>query len=113
MSGDEEDAESSVWDQKAADAAIGKIALVGVTYLAADGVTVTRTVQIFGEIVEADERSGVVIKRQGDGDRVTLPPDMSLFTPGTPGEYRLRTTGETVVDPDFVSQWTVTEPVKH
>src|SRR4051812_481767 len=103
------------WDKKVAESALGKVVLVGVTHLAADGVTVTGRVQYHGVIVEADEKRGVSIDRRGEGagERVWLPPDLSLFTPAPPGEYRLRATGEIVVNPDFISQWTVRDPIKH
>jgi hypothetical protein len=110
-----EKAREPSWDRNVADAAFGKVVLAGVTYLAAHGLTVKRQIQWFGIVVGVDEKAGVTIERQGKfaGERATLPPDLSIFTPAAPGEYRLRSTDEVVVDPDFLSQWTVTEPVKH
>lgn len=94
------------WDQKVAEEALGKVILIGVTRLSPDGVTVLRQEQLFGVVAVVDEQSGVTIERQGvhAGERLILPPDLSLFKAASPGEYRLRSTGEVVIDPDFISQ---------
>jgi hypothetical protein len=87
--------------------AIGKRVLVGLTYLDAEG-EVEEQEQFHGVIVEgggADE--GVTLKRADTGEVVALPPGLE---PAKPGEYTLRGTGETVVDPDFVATWTVSPP---
>jgi len=52
----------------------------------------------------------VAIDRGAD-EAFTLPPDLGAFDRAQPGEYRLGTNGETVVDPDYVSTWTVRAPV--
>ena len=97
------------WDQDVAEAAIGKKILVGVTYLSSHGETVLRQVQYYGTIIKTDETYGVVIECEGAeaGETRTLPPDMTVFTRGRPGEYRLRSTAEVVADPDFVASWTI------
>jgi hypothetical protein len=98
------------WNQEVADAAIGKTVLVGVTYLSPDGETVARQVQYHGVIIRADRAFGVEIQCDGEkrGEVKKLPPDMTTFTSAKAGEYHLRSTGEVVVDPDFISSWTVT-----
>jgi hypothetical protein len=87
--------------------AIGKHVLVGLTYLDAEG-EVEEQEQFHGVIVEGggpDE--GVTLKRADTGEVVTLPPGLE---PAEPGEYTLRSSGETVVDPDFVATWTISPP---
>ncbi|MBN7463153.1 hypothetical protein I3U64_23750, partial [Mycobacteroides abscessus subsp. abscessus] len=37
----------------------------------------------------------------------TLPPAPESFSPAAPGEYRLRSTGEVITDPDYLATWTV------
>jgi hypothetical protein len=103
------------WDQSVAEAAMGKIVLAGVTYMAADGKTVKRQIQRYGAVIAVDGKVGVTIECHGAhaGEKLSLPPDMKVFTPGALGEYQLRSTGETVVDPDFVTYWTITQPNKH
>jgi hypothetical protein len=44
-----------------------------------------------------------VIERADNGQRVSLPPQLQE---AEPGEYRLRATGEVVVDPDYFARWT-------
>jgi len=39
-----------------------------------------------------------------------LPPEPEAYEPAPPGEYRLRSTGEVVVDPDYLTTWTVGSP---
>jgi hypothetical protein len=36
-----------------------------------------------------------------------LPPEPDAFDEAVPGEYRLRSTGEVVVNPAFTTSWTV------
>jgi hypothetical protein len=102
------------WDQEEADWLVGKYALVGVTWLAADGKTVKAQGQYHGRIVFADKTNGVRIECEGtcSGQPMTLPPDLRAFNPAKPGEYKLRATGEVVTDPDILATWTATEPLK-
>ena len=48
--------------------------------------------------------------RPADGEVLTLPPNPDAFTDAKPGIYRLRSTGEEVVDPDLTTVWTIREP---
>jgi hypothetical protein len=66
-------------------------------------------------IEEADAEEGIGVRLVGPGqpwDRelYTLPPDLSSLSEAAPGAYRLRATGETVVDPDFTSTWEIRTP---
>lgn len=83
----------------------GKSILVGITVLDSDGELIEQF-QVFGEAVEVSSEA-VVILRSDSGRRFSLPPDSRNFFEAEPGEYRLRSTGEVIVDPDFVSTWTV------
>lgn len=103
-----------VWNQDEADLLVGQYVLVGITYTASDGITVKSQVQCHGRITKADEQ-GVAIACEGKtwgGQTATLPPDLRAMSAAAPGEYRLRSTGETVKDPDLLMTWTVTEPSK-
>jgi len=40
----------------------------------------------------------------------TLPPDLSSTKRAPRGEYKLHSTGEIVVDPDFIATWNLTKP---
>jgi hypothetical protein len=48
--------------------------------------------------------------RSWDGEVYRLPPDLRPVTDAAPGEYRLRSTGEVIVDPDVTITWTITNP---
>jgi len=100
------------WDQEDADWIVGKTVLVGLTYLAPDGETVTSHVQYHGRIISADRENGIAIERGGvwAGKTMTLPPMTQVFHPADRGEYRLRSTGEVVKDPDIVATWSITAP---
>jgi len=100
--------DESPFDQERANELIGKTALVGLTYFNADGSERDR-IQVFGEIVAFDETI-VTMKLAGSGKEFTLPPMLDAFEEAEPGEYRLRSTGEVIVDPDLLSKWTIRAP---
>ena len=102
------------WDQEEADGLVGQLVLVGITYVAADGKTVTSQVQCWGRIVSATPE-GIAILCEGEtwsGQTMALPPHLTAFQAARPGEYRLRSTGETVENPDLTTSWTVTQSPK-
>ena len=84
---------------------LGKHLLVGLTYLNDDG-TVDRQEQLHGDVIRADEE-GLAI-RLPSGGHYWLPPDFRAYKQAAPGEYRLRSTGEVLIDPDYITTWTVT-----
>ena len=102
------------WDQEEADGLVGLLVLAGITYLAADGKTVTSQVQCWGRIISV-KPEGIVIVCEGKkwaGETMTFPPHLSAFQATRPGEYRLRSTGEIVKNPDLTTSWTITQPPK-
>jgi hypothetical protein len=92
------------WTEKAARM-VGKRVLVGKTYVR--GESVLQHVQFHGVIEEASESQGFALRRADTGGIEWLPPDMRSFRQAPPGEYRLRTTGEVVLDPDAFSSWII------
>jgi hypothetical protein len=86
---------------------LGKHLLVGITVLDHEGKLVEQY-QVHG-IIDRIEEEGITIK-QASGEEFGLPPDLSNVEVAAPGTYKLRSTGEELVDPDFVSSWTVYEP---
>jgi hypothetical protein len=99
----EDDVESRpVWNANLAKELPGKLILVGLTYFESDGSCVEQQ-QFFGRVTSAHERTGILLDLEGQraGEKYNLPPDMRSLFEADPGEYRLRTTGETVTDPDF------------
>src|SRR5690349_7397781 len=85
---------------------VGKIVLIGLTYHDGHGKT-TEQKQLHGRIVSADERHGFKVELAGSnkGQTYRLPPDLRPFRNAARGEYRLRSTGEVVVNPDLVCNW--------
>jgi hypothetical protein len=87
---------------------IGKRVLVGLTYLDHEK-TVIKQLQFHGTINRITDE-GIFIDRADSTGEFSLPPDTESLRPAKPGEYRLRTTGEVVVDPDYTTTWTINAP---
>jgi hypothetical protein len=92
-----------------AKAVIGKRLLVGVAYRNHTE-EVTGIEQFHGEIIRASREEGIIVRLSGSGEERWVPPDLSRLEPAAPGNYRLKGSGEVVVDPDFLSAWTVYSP---
>ena len=92
----------------------GKTILLGLTFTDADGNELDRT-QRHGVVDVADAQRGIGIRfvapgQAWDGEVYWLPPDLRAIREAAPGAYRLRSTGETIVDPDFTATWVVASP---
>jgi hypothetical protein len=87
---------------------IGKHLLVGITYYGNDGHPL-RQVQVHGDIVRVDKQA-ITMRLHGSDDEFTLPLDLDSLRTAPEGEYRLRSTGEVVVNPDLLSTWEVRCP---
>jgi hypothetical protein len=83
---------------------LGKRVLVGITSIAPSGAVIEQF-QIVGT-VEAYDPTSVIRLSLSNGENYDLPPDLRPFEEAQPGEYRLRSTGELVIDPDFICNWT-------
>src|SRR5882757_3051670 len=101
------------WDQEEADGIVGMSVVVGITRLAADGKTVKSQTQYHGRITGA-KPNGFEITCEGKsaGETMTLPPDLRAFHHARPGQYKLRSTGETIENPDLTTSWSITESSK-
>jgi hypothetical protein len=84
---------------------VGRQLLVGITVEDADGQVVSRD-QFCGRVTEVVD--GVVVVDR-DGTPAVLPADEAAYEVAAPGVYRLLGTGEEVVDPDYVTTWTLLE----
>jgi len=65
-----------------------------------------------GRVARASTAEGVILQT-ASGEEIWLPPDFDSYHPADPGEYRLRSTGEVVVNPDYTATWTVWPPDRH
>jgi len=98
------------FDSEFAQSLVGKRVLVGVTRQDRRGQHISND-QYHGVIVTADAVRGIEIELAGvrAGEKKWLPPATEPFKAAAKGQYRLRSTGEVVVDPDFTAQWTLTQ----
>ncbi len=81
---------------------VGKIILVGITYYTHENDFIEQK-QLYGRVIEANK--SLIRIEQNNGESFTIPSDLRSTQRARPGEYRLRSTGEVVVDPDFLSTW--------
>ncbi len=86
---------------------IDKVLLIGISLLD-DKESLIEQIQVYGPIIKVDAK-GIVIKRNGTGSEFVIPPDFEHINEAKPGEYRLRSSGEVVIDPDYISSWTVND----
>ncbi len=83
---------------------VGKVILVGMTYYTKDDQPIEQR-QFYGTVTQANE--SIIRFMQKNGTEFSLPPDLSSAKRARPGKYQLRSTGEIVVDPDFLVTWNV------
>jgi hypothetical protein len=98
------------FDEEVAHDLIGKYVLVGVTVEDRRG-GFRRQEEFHGTVVSADGDAGITLALRGRRERELkkLPPATNVFRPAAPGVYRLRSSGEEVLDPDFTATWLVVE----
>ena len=79
--------------------------IVGITFLDNDGALIEQF-QMHGRVVFASRADGIVLVRP-DGGRFVIPPSPHWLRAARPGEYRLRVSGEVVIDPDYLMSATL------
>ena len=99
------------FDLKRAKGMINKLVLIGLTYYSHKGEFIEQK-QMHGKIISVDKHNGLKIELKGsrEGETYWLPPDLRSFKEAKSGEYRERSTGDIVIDPDFLTSWEVTKP---
>lgn len=80
----------------------GKVILVGITYYTNDNKFIEQK-QFYGTVTEAND--SLIGIKQRNGEEFTIPPDLNSTKSARPGEYKLRSTGEVVVNPNFLAKW--------
>jgi hypothetical protein len=90
------------WNETLALDLPGKLLLVGLTFTDSRG-TPKDQQQFWERVVTADRRDGIQLLLKGarSGETFFLPPDTRSINRASPGDYRLRSTGEVVTDPDY------------
>lgn len=86
---------------------IGKTIIIGITRVDANDELIEQ-IQMHGVISEITAKN--ISIRLSTGKDYNLPPDCSSIKKAPPGEYRFRSTGETVVNPDYMTTWTIHAP---
>jgi hypothetical protein len=79
---------------------------VGLSVRAADGRLISQE-QFCGRVLEVRDGVVVVHRPHAPGEPAVLPADPAAYDEAGPGRYVLTTTGETVVDPDYLTTWDV------
>jgi hypothetical protein len=85
----------------------GKRALVGLDLMSETGDLIEQS-QFTGIIARVDPADGIQLVLD-DQSVYWLPPDARSFEEAAPGEYTLRSNGQTVVNPDYIATWTITQ----
>ena len=101
---DEYDGTLPPLDDAKVEEMIGKLVLVGVTRYGGDG-QVKGLEQYAGTVLRISVAEGVVLADENDGHERYLLPMLDQYQPAEPGEYRMRTSGMIVVDPDYPATW--------
>lgn len=84
---------------------IGNSVLVRFNFCDEEGEIVEEK-QFFGKIEQITDEE-VIIRHAADGGSVTLPPHFGSYQAADKGSYDLPSTGETISDPDFITEWTL------
>jgi hypothetical protein len=89
---------------------LNKSVLIGLTYKDSLG-NIFEQKQVHGKIIKATPRR-ISIRLEGSraGDIFNLPPDLESFEKAPPGTYTLHSTGEKIVNPDYLTTWEINSP---
>ncbi|MEX2415221.1 MAG: hypothetical protein WD424_03680 [Paenibacillaceae bacterium] len=86
-----------------------KYVIIGLSYIDKDD-NFLETVQLHGRVMRINSTEGIVVQREDKQEEYKLPLDFDAFLLAQSGEYKLNTTGEIIVDPDYVSSWAIRKP---
>lgn len=96
------------FDELLAKDMIGKIMLIGITYLNTAGELQSQR-QFFGVVLSASSEDGIKLKLSGqnEGHEYNLPPDTSCIWKADPGVYTLSESKEKLENPDYLCTWEI------
>ena len=100
------------FDEELALGFIGKYLLVGITTVTHEGELLSQE-QLHG-VISSATAAGIEVDLKGSqqGVKWRMPPFLQDLTPAGPGIYRLKASGESVENPDFLFSLTVRKPLK-
>jgi hypothetical protein len=84
---------------------LGSCVLVKLNYCDEEGDVVEE--KQFHGLIDRITTEEVVIKNPNNGKEVSLPPLFGSYVKAEKGKYDLPSTGEFVIDPDFITEWTL------
>jgi hypothetical protein len=90
------------------DEYIGRTLLLCLNFLETDRKP-RRQEQVVGTIMVVDFDEGIVVSCDPDGRMFVLPGDPSRIEKAPRAEYRLRSTGQIVTNPDYIATYTTTQ----
>jgi len=96
-------------DETLAGQYIGKKILIGVTYFDHQG-NLMEQKQWAGKIVAFSNAEGIRVALFDSDEPCCLPPDPRFIQKAKPGSYRLRSTGQVIENPDYLTTWTCKVP---
>ena len=91
------------------DEYMARTVILGINYVGRDGKLQAQE-QLVGTIMFVDFDEGVVVSCEPDGRTITLANDLAWIEKSAKAQYRLRSTGAVVVNPDYITEVTVHEP---
>jgi hypothetical protein len=102
----QEDSSQPIWNDAGDESKIGALCVIGITELR--GGQVANQYQMYGRIREIT-REGVIFDLGGShlGQTWQGPADERAFFAAQPGEYKLKSTGEIVTNPDYTVTWSI------
>lgn len=86
---------------------VGKTLLIGLTYYTVDNEFIEQN-QLWGIVIESNNTR--ILVQLNNGETYALPPDLSSTHIAPLGEYRLHSTGEVIVNPDYLTTWNIIRP---
>jgi hypothetical protein len=96
-------------DESKATEYIGRTILLGVTYVDDKEKPIGQR-QWFGTILTFNNTHGIKVKLSNSDLPCCLPADPRAICKAKPGVYRLRSTGEEILNPDYLARWVSTRP---
>jgi hypothetical protein len=89
---------------------VNKQVVIGLTYYDHDGSFIERR-QMYGKVISVDINR-IVVELEGSqaGKTFGLPRDLRSFHKARPGIYKLKSTDEEVVNPDYTTTWNIIKP---
>lgn len=88
---------------------IGKHLLIGLSFYDKNG-NLESLVEHDGVIVAASRGDGIVIRRSDTGERFAIPPALDHLYSAQPADYKLRSTGRVVSNPDLLATFDIYPP---